>query len=95
MVRWFENWLNHWAQRVVVRSMKSRWRPVTNGILQRLILGPRCFNFFTDDLDHRTECTLSKFADDTKLRGVVDEPHGYADIQRDVSNLEKQTLGKE
>lgn len=79
----------------MVRSMKSRWRPVTNGILQWLTVRPICFNIFTDNLDHRTECTLSKLADDTKQRGAVDEPHGYADIQRDVSNLEKQTARKE
>lgn len=40
MVRCFENWLNCWAQRVVVRSMKSRRSPGTNSVLQWLILGP-------------------------------------------------------
>lgn len=30
-----------------------------------------------------------EFVDETKLREVVDTPHGYAVIQRDLNNLEK------
>ncbi|RMC13843.1 hypothetical protein DUI87_08926 [Hirundo rustica rustica] len=79
------NWLDDQTLSAVVNGSISTWRPVTSGIPQ--ILGLALLNIFVSDTDSVTEGIISKFANDSKLCGLVNTLEGKDAIQRDLDRL--------
>ncbi|PKU42143.1 rna-directed dna polymerase from mobile element jockey-like [Limosa lapponica baueri] len=65
----------------------SKWRPVMSGVPQGSVLV--LFNIFVGNMSSAIKCTLSKFANDTKLCGAVDTLEVRDVIQRNLDRLER------
>jgi len=72
---------------VNVRGDSSGRRAVISGVPQGSVLGPRLFLIFININENGIESVLLKFADDTKIQGVVKNVVQPQLLQDDLSKL--------
>lgn len=77
------NWLDSWAQKVVISVMKS-----SQSVPEASNLGLILFTIVINDLNDGAECTI-KCPDDKKLRGGSDTPGSHDANWRNLNRLQK------
>ena len=65
----------------------SVWKNVTSGVPQGSVLGPLLFLVYINDLDDEIINLLLKFADDTKLYGLVNNQQQMLELENDLLKL--------
>ena len=86
-VRWVKQWLQGRKQKVVINGFESTWADVTSGVPQGSVLGPLLFLIYINDIDQGVRGLISKFADDTKLGGIIRNSSDMIDLQADLDIL--------
>jgi hypothetical protein len=74
-------------QRVILLGANSDWIGVKSGVPQGSVLGPLLFLIYINDIDEGVASGLLKFADDTKIFGVVANNEDIKKLQGDLINL--------
>lgn len=79
---------------VTVNRVTSGWQPVTSGVPWGSVLGLFLLSVLINDLNAGFKCILSKFADNTKLGGVVYSFEIRKAMQRHLDRLEGWAITK-
>ena len=87
LLKWIEEWLKNRKQRVVLKGQASEWEEVLSEVPQGSVLGPLLFIIFINDIETGITSTLSKFADDCKIKRTVKSDEDANAVQVDLNNL--------
>ena len=88
LYNWIEEYLKERHQIVVVDGKHSFPAQVKSGVPQGTVLGPVLFLIFINDIEKCIQdCTISSFADDTRIKRKVTKSSDVNIIQRNVNNV--------
>ena len=86
-----ENFLTKRSQRVVIDGKSSYLAPVTSGVPQGTVLGPRLFLSFINDLPSGISSNIRLFADDCLLYRTTNSTEDARMLQQDLDRLHQWT----
>ena len=85
---WIYCFLSGRKQTVSVCGRLSEPQPVISGVPQGSVLGPLLFLILLGDIDQEVNhCTVSSFADDTRILGPVSNQEDMENIQADLNSV--------
>ena len=82
LLDWFSN-LSDRYQHVCIRNVTSSWKQINAGVPQGSILGALLFIIFINDIIKDINSFIRRFADDTCIFEIVDDPVAAAAILND------------
>ena len=85
---WIHSFLSNRKQTVSVNSSKSVTQEVKSGVPQGSVLGPVLFLIMISDIDKEIlHSVASVFADDTKLKHVIESMNDCRNLQSDLNTI--------
>ena len=85
ILRWLSDYLSDRKQVVVIQGTKSQEAEVISGVPQGTVLGPLLFLIYINDLNLSVkDCTVSSFADDTRIKRKIENTKDVNILQQAV-----------
>ena len=89
LLLWINNFLVNRSQQVVLKGSTSKSFPVSSGVPQGSVMGPLLFLIYVNDIPEQVGCSISMFADDTKIYTTVKDITDSYRLQADLNSLVK------
>lgn len=89
LLSWFESFLTTRQQSVICAGKSSSSSLVTSGVPQGTVLGPLLFLLYINDLPDGLNSSISLFADDALLYGIISNDADSNKLQDDLLQLER------
>ena len=87
LLKWIKIFLIGRQQKVILNGSSSQWIEVTSGVPQGSELGPLLFILYVNDITDGVQSTSEKFADDSKLYRIIQNPCDTDTLQQDLNYI--------